>query len=248
MIRIEHVTKRFGGKEAVSDLSLHIEKNEVFAFLGPNGAGKTTTIKMLNGLLRPDRGDIYICGHHTAKESRLAKSFLGYVPDEPYLYDKLTGREFLNFVGQLYEMEPELIRQKIEELAALFELHSFMDELTENYSHGMKQRVVMSASLLHDPKILILDEPMVGLDPKNMKLVKKIIKEFAHNDKCVFMSTHSLFVAEECASRICILDQGKIRAIGTLNELKENLKQTQVDQNLEDLFLRITAEEMENAS
>ncbi|MEK7482874.1 MAG: ABC transporter ATP-binding protein [Planctomycetota bacterium] len=219
-----------------------MQKNEIFAFLGPNGAGKTTTIKMLNGLLRPDKGDIYINGFHTAREAMKAKSFLGYVPDEPYLYDKLTGREFLYFVGSLYRIEKELIHQKIEELNALFELNAFLDELTETYSHGMKQRIVMSAALLHDPKILILDEPMVGLDPKNMKRVKKIIQEFASQEKCVFMSTHSLSVAEECATQICILDQGKIRAKGTLAELKSSLTQ-HPDHTLEDLFLKITAEE-----
>jgi ABC-2 type transport system ATP-binding protein len=241
MIRIENVTKRYAGKVAVSSLSLHLKANEVFAFLGPNGAGKTTTIKMLNGLLRPDSGDIYICDAHSVREALKAKSVLGYVPDEPYLYDKLTGREFLQFVGQLYEMPSEQILQKIEELASLFELHRFLDELSENYSHGMKQRVVMSAALLHSPQILILDEPMVGLDPKNMNLVKRIIREFASQNKCVFMSTHSLAVAEECATRICILDQGKIRADGTLQELKRSLKD--VHNNLEEVFLQITSEE-----
>jgi ABC-2 type transport system ATP-binding protein len=240
LIELQGVTKRFGEKVAVDNLTLSVPKGELFAFLGPNGAGKTTTIKMLAGLLKPTAGKIAIAGHNLDGESLAAKKIMSYVPDQPYLYERLSGREFLNLVGDLYGMPREKADEEIARLCQLFEMEEYLDEFAENYSHGMKQRVVLSAALLHQPQVIVIDEPMVGLDPKSARLVKDILKKRVGGGVTVFMSTHTLAVAEELADRIGIINRGRLVALGTLNELK-SLGGTQA-QALEEVFLTLTEE------
>lgn len=238
MIDLSNVTKQYGTRTAVDKLNLSIPKGEVFAFLGPNGAGKTTTIKMMVGLLLPTEGVVTLSSFDVARHPREAKSQLGYVPDQPDLYDKLTGREFLAFVGEMYGMNRDESATEIERLAEIFDLTPFYDRLTESYSHGMKQRVAFASALLHKPSILMLDEPMVGLDPKTMRLVKDLLKEESQNGLTVFMSTHTLSVAEEVANRIGVIDHGKLLFLGTIDELRSELSANA--SNLESLFLRLT--------
>ena len=240
MIDIENVVKRFGRKTAVDDLSLKIPAGELFAFLGPNGAGKTTTIKVTVGLLRADEGMVRICGHDILAEAMEAKANVSYIPDQPYLYDKLTGREFLEFVGRMYHMEESPRREKIEELVHVLSMGDFLDDLAEQYSHGMKQRVVIAAALLHDPRVIIVDEPMVGLDPKTARIVKDILRSLSRNGTAIFMSTHSLGVAEELADRIGVIHHGRLVGLGTLTELRAASGGAH---GLEEMFLRLTAEE-----
>ena len=240
MIDVENVTKRFGLLTAVDRLSLRIPPGEVVAFIGPNGAGKTTTIKLIAGLLRPDEGRITLFGHDVQKDYVRAKALLSYVPDQPYLYDKLTGREFLHFVGAMYDMERSAVARAIEELSELFEFADFMDDLGETYSHGMKQRIVVSAALLHEPRALIIDEPMVGLDPKSGNILKTVLRNRAAGGTAVFMSTHTLPVAQQVADRVGIIHHGRIIALGTLDQIRE---QAHTDGQLEEAFLRLTEEE-----
>lgn len=237
MISLKQVSKHFGTKCAVRKLDLEIEPGEIFAFVGPNGAGKTTTIKMIVGLLRPSEGSVTVCGYDMNESAILAKEMLSYVPDQPYLYEKLTGREFLHFIADIYRLEPDLGDFKVTEVMKLFELEEFADQLAENYSHGMKQRVVMAAALLHDPSVIVIDEPMVGLDPRSARLVKNILREKARDGASVFMSTHTLSVAEEIAGRVGIIDRADLVALGTIDELKERAS---VEGRLEDAFLAIT--------
>ena len=237
MIEISNVTKTFGSKTAVKDLSLSIKAGEVFAFLGPNGAGKTTTIKMLVGLLQPTKGKIKINNYDMSVDYIKAKQNIAYVPDQPYLYDKLTGRETLEFIGQMYNMPKKKVKEKIDYLIELFELYDYIDSLCESYSHGMKQRVVFSLALLHSPKLLIVDEPMVGLDPKSARIVKDIFIEQAKLGVTVFLSTHSLGVAEETANRIGIINLGKLITVDTLENLQ---KKIEGKQRLEEIFLELT--------
>lgn len=240
MIELQQVSKKFGDTVAVKDLDLTIPAGEIFAFLGPNGAGKTTTIKMLVGLLAPSKGKIRICGYDMSTEYLSAKYALAYVPDQPYLYDKLSGKEFLKFVGQMYNLTPAAIAYQISRLSEIFELQDYLEDLTENYSHGMKQRVVFASALLHTPKVLVLDEPMVGLDPKSSKLVKNIFRELARQNVTVFMSTHTLDVAEETANRIGILSKGELISLGTLDALRAHRNK---EAKLEEIFLQIVEEE-----
>ena len=237
MIRLQKVWKYFGEKCAVRDLSLDVEPGEVFAFLGPNGAGKTTTIKMIAGLLRPTSGAISVCGCDVATQGVLAKEMMSYVPDQPYLYDKLSGREFLRSIADLYRLEPDVAEFKVRQMCELFELDEFADLLTESYSHGMKQRVVMASALIHDPRVIVIDEPMVGLDPRSARSVKNIFREKAKNGTTIFMSTHTLSVAEEIADRVAIIDKGDLVALGTIDELRQR---SRVEGRLEDVFLAIT--------
>ena len=239
MIRLHHVRKTFGSKVAVDDLSLAVPAGELFAFLGPNGAGKTTTVKMMAGLLRPDAGEIEIAGADVRTAYVQAKACLSYVPDQPYVYDKLSGREFMRFVGEMYGMTSRAIDVAADELVERFELGEFLDDLCESYSHGMKQRLVLSAALLHDPQVILVDEPMVGLDPKSARLVKRILRERTGAGATVFMSTHTLDVAEEVADRIGIINRGRMVAVGTLAELR-GIACT--DGRLEEAFLRITTQ------
>lgn len=240
MIELHEVSKLYGDKLAVDGLSLTVSRGELFAFLGPNGAGKTTTIKMLCGLLFPTRGVIRIGGYDVQKQGDLARQIISYVPDQPFLYEKLSGREFLEFIREMYGMDPVLGRKRIEDLIDIFELGSFVDELTESYSHGMKQRTVFAAALLHQPEVLIVDEPMVGLDPKSQRLVKDLMRQEVARGGTVFMSTHLLGDVEELATRIGIVHRGRLIGCGTLDTLR---KQAAHDGSLEDVFLRLTAEE-----
>ena len=237
MIEFDHVTRTYGPKPAVTDLSLAIPRGELFALLGPNGAGKTTTIKMLVGLLRPSRGVVRICGHDLVKEARSAHLHTGYVPDEPTLYDKLTGREFLWFIADMFGMPRHLAEQKIDREIDHFELAEFADDLSESYSLGMKQRLVFAAALLHDPDVLVLDEPMVGLDPRSVRIVKDLLKSLTHLGMTVFMSTHTLAMAEEMADRVGIMVRGQLRFLGTIAELRA---QVAMETSLENLYLELT--------
>lgn len=218
-------------------LDLEVEPGEIFAFLGPNGAGKTTTIKMIVGLLCPSEGSVAVCGYDMATQAIQAKETLSYVPDQPYLYEKLTAREFLHFIADIYNIERDVGDVKVARMIELFELGEFVDQLAENYSHGMKQRVVMAAALLHDPRVIVIDEPMVGLDPRSARLLKNILTQRAREGACVFMSTHTLSVAEDIADRVGIIDRGDLVALGTIDELRGR---AQVEGRLEDVFLAIT--------
>ncbi len=237
MIRFENLTKYYRGIKAVDDLSLQIPQGTIFGFIGPNGAGKTTTIKMMAGVLRPTRGRIYINGLDIAKEPSKTKRIIGFIPDRPFLYEKLSGVEFLRFKAGLYGMKGNSLGEKTLDLLDLFELTEWADELIESYSHGMKQRLIMAAAIIHDPKIIIVDEPMVGLDPKGAKLVKEIFKELAREGATVFMSTHTLALAQEICQQIAIVDKGRIVASGTSEDLE---KQAGVEGDLERIFLKIT--------
>ncbi len=237
MIRFENLTKYYRGIKAVDGLNLQIPQGTIFGFIGPNGAGKTTTIKMMAGVLRPTSGRIYINGLDIAKEPSKTKRILGFIPDRPFLYEKLSGVEFLRFKAGLYGMKGNRIGEKTLDLLDLFELTEWADELIESYSHGMKQRLIMAAAVIHDPKIIIVDEPMVGLDPKGAKLVKEIFKELAREGATVFMSTHTLALAQEICQQIAIVDKGRIVASGTSEDLQ---KQAGVEGDLERIFLKIT--------
>jgi len=240
MIKLINLTKVYRGLRAVDRINLEIKKGLCFGFLGPNGAGKTTTIKMMAGVLKPTEGQIIINGHDLAKEPSAAKQCVGFIPDRPFMYEKLTGLEFLHFVAGLYGLDDtSLLNRRIGDLLGLFELRHWEEELIEGYSHGMKQRLIMCAALIHQPKVLIVDEPMVGLDPKGAKLVKDIFREQAEIGTTLFISTHSLAVAEEVCDEIAIIQVGRIIARGTAGELRE---QAGTDGNLEDIFLRLTQE------
>ncbi|NLW49341.1 MAG: ABC transporter ATP-binding protein [Candidatus Brocadiaceae bacterium] len=239
MIRLDNVVKRFGRVTAVDGLSLEVPAGEFFVFLGPNGAGKTTTIKLIAGLLRPTSGRVLLGGFDVQADSIRARSIISYVPDQPFLYEKLTGREFMWFVGRMYGMEDGTIRREVDRMADVFELHDFLDEMGQTYSHGMKQRVVVGAALLHDPKVLVIDEPLVGLDPKGANTLKNLLRDLTAGGVAVFMSTHTLAVAEETADRVGIIRRGSLIALGTLEEI---YAAAQTDSRLEDAFLRLTEE------
>ncbi len=238
MIELHQTTRTYGQKVAVSRLSLSVPPGELFAFLGPNGAGKTTTIKMLTCLLRPTSGTVRVCGYDTVADPRRAVQHAGYVPDETNIYEKLSGREFLEFVAQMRGFTGRQMHTRIERECCRFGLDDFLDDLGETYSHGMKQRLIFAAALLHDPAVLIVDEPMVGLDPKSVRLVKDLLRERASAGATVFMSTHTLAVAEELADRIAILDRGQLRFLGTIDQLGNELATAEM--SLEQLFLELT--------
>jgi ABC-2 type transport system ATP-binding protein len=237
MIELLNVSKRYGKKEAVKDISLYVPQGELFTFLGPNGAGKTTTIKMLCGLLKPTSGSLKVGGFDVQTEGDQARQILSYVPDLPYLYEKLTGREFMQFIVTMYGMDPNSGRKRMEEMIELFELEEFIDDLSESYSHGMRQRTVFASALLHQPQVLIVDEPMVGLDPKNQRLVKDLLRDQVRQGVTVFMSIHTLDIAEELATRIAIINHGRIVGQGTLDELRHKAEH---HGPLEDVFLKLT--------
>ncbi len=238
MIEIENVSRRYGNKIAVDHLNLKVPRGELFAFLGPNGAGKTTTIKMMVGLLRPSSGTIRLCGQDVSQHQATANHYLGYVPDVPYLYEKLSGREFLRFIADMYGMKPDETRERIHQQIELFRLHDFVDDLTESYSHGMKQRVAFAAAMLHDPQVLIIDEPMVGLDPRSVRHLKDLLREQVRGGQTIFMSTHLLSIAEEIADRVGIVDHGQLQFLGTLDELRERVA---TQGSLEHLYLSFTS-------
>jgi ABC-2 type transport system ATP-binding protein len=239
MIELNEVTKRYGAKVAVDRLTLHIDSGELFAFLGPNGAGKTTTIKLICGLLFPTSGTIRVGGFDLEKEGDRARQLISYVPDQPYLYEKLTGREFLQFIANMYGLPRAHGLQRIEQMIELFDLGDFVDDLTERYSHGMRQRTVFASALLHEPRVLIVDEPTVGLDPRSVRLLKDLLRQEADRGTTVFLSTHSLDVAEKLADRIGIVEHGRLICCGTLDSLRT---QAALDGSLEDVFLILTEE------
>lgn len=237
IIELIKLTKMYKGLRAVDNISLQVRKGIVFGFLGPNGAGKTTTLKIMAGILKPTGGKVIIDGMDLSTSPEDVKRISGFIPDRPYIYEKLTGYEFLRFKGGLYGLDHGSLDNRIAELLELFELSHWSDELVESYSHGMKQRLVMSSALLHDPKVIIVDEPMVGLDPKGARLVKDIFRNEAVKGKTVFISTHSLDTAQEICSEIAIIQTGRIIATGSAEALK---KQAGIDGNLENVFLKLT--------
>lgn len=242
MIELWQLNKKFGNFHAVRDVTLKILPGELFGFLGPNGAGKTTTIRMMVGLMKPTSGRVLLYGKDVLREPEEAKSILGFIPDRPYLYEKLTGLEFLEFVADLHGLDSGNHRRKrIAELLEFFDLEGWSRELVESYSHGMRQRLILAAAIVHRPKALIVDEPMVGLDPKGARLVKHLFLDLAKTGVAIFMSTHILEVAEEMCQRIGIINEGRMIALGTMQELRE--KAQSADDKLEPLFLKLTGEE-----
>jgi ABC-2 type transport system ATP-binding protein len=237
LIETQQLIKKFGEKLAVDDVSFQVSGGEIFGFLGPNGAGKTTTIKMIVGLLQPTSGTVRVAGFDVQKESLKAKSSSGFVPDEPNLYPKLTARELLRFIGDLYQMDAERVRHRTEELLRLFDLENAGDDTIDSYSHGMQQKTALAAALLHDPKVLVLDEPTVGLDPKSARLIKDILRQLADRGAAVFLSTHILEIAERMCDRIGIINQGRLIAVGTMEELRST---SHNGGSLEDIFLGLT--------
>jgi ABC-2 type transport system ATP-binding protein len=240
MIEFDGVTRKYGQKVAVDGLDLVIPPGELFALLGPNGAGKTTTIKMIVGLMQPSSGTVRVCGRDVTSSARDAARLLGYVPDVPYLYDKLTGREFLRFIADMFGLDRRLAGERLARQIENFQLANFVDDLTETYSHGMKQRLAFAAALVHEPRVLVIDEPMVGLDPRSVRLVKDLLRAQAAAGLTIFMSTHLLSIAEEIADRVGVLEQGKLRFLGTLAELRRHLATEH--SSLEQLYLNLTAD------
>jgi ABC-2 type transport system ATP-binding protein len=238
MIELKDLTKTYGSFPAVDDLNLCVKKGEVFGFIGPNGAGKTTTIKMMGGILEPTRGTVKIAGINMQKAPEKAKSKIGFIPDRPYLYEKLTGMEFLRFTADLYGVSEEAFEKTAIKILKDFSLEEWADELVESYSHGMKQRLIMSAALLHDPEVIIVDEPMVGLDPAAIMMVKNLFRKLAGRGVTIFMSTHTLKVAEETCDRIGVINKGRLIAMGTTQELQREANITEAD--IERVFLNLT--------
>ncbi len=238
MIELKEITKKYGEFCAVDHLNLNVRKGEIYGFLGPNGAGKTTTIKIITGVLQPTSGTVTIGGLDMQKQPEAAKRKIGFIPDRPYLYEKLTGMEFLKFTADLYSVPDEIYRKKAPKNLEMFSLADWSDELIESYSHGMKQRLIMSAALLHDPEIIIVDEPMVGLDPAAILMVKEIFQELSLQGVSIFMSTHTLTIAEDTCDRIGIIHRGRLIASGTTADLQREAKVTDAD--LEKVFLNLT--------
>jgi ABC-2 type transport system ATP-binding protein len=237
-IRIEHLTKAFGDYKAVNDVSLSVRPGEIFGFLGPNGAGKTTTIKMLAGLLKPDQGSIHLGGIDLAADPLTCKQNTGYIPDRPYLYEKLTGEEFLQFIASLYKLPQELYHPRVDEYLRLFDLTDWRHHLIESYSHGMRQKLIIASALMLDPPLIVVDEPMIGLDPKSARIVKELFKKHARRGNAVFLSTHSLEIAEELCDRIGIILQGRLKSLGTMADLRHEARLEK--SGLEDVFLELT--------
>jgi len=236
MIKLINLTKLYGKLTAVNGINLEVSRGEVFGFLGPNGAGKTTTIKMMAGLLQPTSGSVLIGGHDVQEEPLKAKFITGFIPDRPFLYEKLTAREFMHFIAKLYDMDDG--KNRISELLDLFGLNEWADELAENFSHGMKQRLVMASALLHKPQVLVVDEPMVGLDPRGARLVKDIFRDLASHGVTVFMSTHTLEIVETMCTRVAIINKGEIIAEGSVEHLGRMARMP--NSHLEQIFLRLT--------
>jgi ABC-2 type transport system ATP-binding protein len=240
MLRFDNVTRTYGSRVAVDRLNLHVDRGELFALLGHNGAGKTTTIKMLVGLLRPSSGAIYVGPYNVVDNPREVSRLIGYVPDLPFLYDKLSGREFLRFVADMYGMTDAAAAEAVARETDRFQLKEFLDQLTESYSHGMRQRTVFAAALLHQPELLVVDEPMVGLDPHSIRLVKDLLKEYADSGKTVLMSTHTLEVAEAICDRVGVMKSGKIVFEGKVEEMRQ--LNPNAGQSLESLYLAMMDE------
>ena len=237
-LELENVYKSYDQVLAVKELSLLVETGEVYALIGPNGAGKTTTVKMITGLLEVDKGMIKIFGHEIRNDSVEAKRFLGYIPDNPYVYPYLTGREFLQFTGDLYEINRDETNKRIKELLKLYDLGEVIDGLFSEYSRGNQQKTAILANLLHEPKLLVIDEPIVGLDVQSQLITKKLFKKFTENGGAILLCTHTLTFAEEVAHRIGVIDKGKLMAEGTLSDLRKMKKHLKA--SLEELYLEIT--------
>ena len=242
MLKIRNLTKSYnkGAVKAVDNVSIQVKPGEIFGFLGPNGAGKTTTINMIVGLLKPDNGEILVDNIDVAQESLNAKSIMSFVPDNPEIYTKLEGTEYLDFIGDVFEVPAHKRKEKIEYYSKLFSINDALDDIIESYSHGMRQKLVLTAALLSEPRLFILDEPMVGLDPKSSFNLKEIMREMCDNGSSVFFSTHVMEVAENLCDRIAIINKGKIIALGTMEELRANAKESGT---LENIFLELTENE-----
>ncbi|HSB88884.1 MAG TPA: ABC transporter ATP-binding protein [Anaerolineales bacterium] len=237
LIELRNLVKKYGDKTAVDDVSLDVYGGEIFGFVGPNGAGKTTTIKAVVGLLRPTSGIVRVAGYDVQAQPLPAKAASGYVPDQPNLYPKLTGRELLRFVADLYGVAADHLDRRVDELLRLFDLTSAADDTIDSYSHGMRQKTSLAAALVHDPKVLVLDEPTVGLDPKSARLIKDILRQMADRGAALFLSTHILEIAERMCDRIGIIHQGRLIAAGTMAELRAA---GSGESRLEDIFLSLT--------
>lgn len=240
MIKLTNVTKRYGSFTAVNGIDLEVPKGELFGFLGPNGAGKTTTLRMIAGILRPTSGSIHIGGIDLLKNPIVAKNRLGFVPDRPFIYEKLTGSEFLRFVAGLYDQQGPKIEHRARELLALFDLEDKRDELVGSYSHGMRQKLIISSAFIHRPEVIVVDEPMVGLDPKAARIIKDLFREYTRRGNTVMMSTHTLEVAEGMCDRVAIMQGGVLRACGTMDELRASAESGTM--GLEQIFLKLTGE------
>lgn len=238
MITTENLTKRFDKVIAVDNLSLHVSSGELFGFLGPNGAGKTTTINMLTGLLQPTSGTATICGFDIQKQSLQAKSLTGLLPDTPHLYETLTGRQFVRFIADLYEIEPKRSEQRMNELFELFDLTESADDLIRSYSHGMKKKLLLTSVIVQEPKVMFLDEPTSGLDPKSARTAKEILRALCDRGCTAFMTTHILEIAESMCDRIGIINKGQLIAVGTMEELRQSEGVNGL--SLEDIFLELT--------
>ncbi len=237
LIQTLDLTKHYGQHRAVEGVEFAVHGGEIFGFLGPNGAGKTTTMRMIVGLLRPTRGRVFVAGHDVQAEPLLAKAAAGYVPEEPFLYPKLSGREFLRFVGDLYSVPAAQAERRAEELLRMFGLDDAADSPIDSYSHGMRQKTAIAAALVHDPRVLVLDEPTSGLDPKSARLIKDILRQMADRGAAVFLSTHILEIAERMCDRIGIINNGELIAVGTMDELRA---MGAGETSLEEIFLKLT--------
>jgi ABC-2 type transport system ATP-binding protein len=245
MIRLTQLTKRYGSFTAVNGINLEVPRGELFGFLGPNGAGKTTTLRMIAGILRPTSGRVEIGGIDLAADPIGAKTKLGFIPDRPFIYEKLTGAEFLRCVAGLYDQEGAVVEHRARELLALFDLEEWRDELVESYSHGMRQKLIISSAFVHRPEVIVVDEPMVGLDPKAARILKDLFREYTNRGHTIMMSTHTLEVAETLCDRIAIIQGGVIRSAGTMQELRANAEAGFT--GLEQIFLRLTGDDAARA-
>ena len=241
MIELKNLTKRYGNTLAVNNINLSVTKGEIFGFIGPNGAGKTTTIRMMGGVLAPTDGSIIIDGINMADDPEGVKKRIGFIPDRPFLYEKLTGMEFMRFSADLYSVDERIFLEKAQALLKKFAIYNWAHELIESYSHGMKQRLIISAALLHDPNVIVVDEPMVGLDPAAIRMVKDMFLEMAKSGTTIFMSTHTLVVAEDICDRVGIIHRGSLIATGTTGDLKRDAGVQDAD--LEEVFLMLTEEQ-----
>jgi ABC-2 type transport system ATP-binding protein len=241
MIKLVQLSKKYGSFTAVDRIDLHVPKGELFGFLGPNGAGKTTTLRMIAGIMRPTGGTVEIGGVDVAVNPIAAKMKLGFIPDRPFIYEKLTGAEFLRFVAGLYEQQGPAVEHRARELMALFDLEEWRDELVESYSHGMRQKLIISSAFVHRPEVIVVDEPMVGLDPKAARILKDLFREYTRRGHTIMMSTHTLEVAESMCDRIAIIQGGHIRAEGTMADLRQNAADGAT--GLEEIFLRLTGDD-----
>ncbi len=241
MIKIQQLVKKYSNTLAVNRLSLDVAQGELFGFLGPNGAGKTTTIKMMMGLLKPTEGSITIDGIDISEDPVRAKSMVGYIPDRPYIYEKLTGLEYLEFISDLYGVDKSLAEDRAKKFLEFFDLWEVGNEMIEGYSHGMKQKLIISGALIHKPKVIIVDEPLVGLDPRGARQVKRLFQDLCKQGTTLFMSTHSLGIAEAMCHRVGIILKGQLIAIGTVDELRAQAENQHGD--LEEIFLRLTGDQ-----